>query len=70
MFQDIQSVLFPKNKFTKKLCRAWLSHHDLKLKKIHETENYYKFRQMSKKIFKSFSIKLLSNSIKLIIGYK
>lgn len=41
----IQSVLFDKNFYTTEDACKWLHKHKLKpIKKVHETENYYRYR--------------------------
>ena len=42
---NIQSVLFPLDKFNLKLAKAWLSQHNFTFKKVHKTKNFYRVRQ-------------------------
>ncbi len=42
---QIQTILFPKARWTLQRARAWLSEHDWKDDKVDETENAYRFRQ-------------------------
>lgn len=41
----IQTVLVPKNRFTKEQAIQWIESHGYKNKKIDETKAYYRFRQ-------------------------
>lgn len=42
---EIQTILFPKARWTLQRARAWLSEHDWKSDKLDETDNAYRFRQ-------------------------
>lgn len=42
---EIQTILFPKARWTLQRARAWLSEHDWKSDKLDETANAYRFRQ-------------------------
>ena len=42
---QIQTILFPKARWTLQRARAWLREHDWKDDKVDETENAYRFRQ-------------------------
>lgn len=42
---EIQTIVFPKEKWTLAEAREWLSEHDLKTPTVDETENSYRFRQ-------------------------
>ncbi len=42
---EIQTILFPKARWTLQRARAWLSEHDWKSDKVDETANAYRFRQ-------------------------
>ena len=43
---QLQTILFPKDKFTLRQARAWLKEHEFKDEKVDETENAYRFRQL------------------------
>lgn len=42
---EIQTILFPKARWTLQRARAWLREHDWKSDKLDETDNAYRFRQ-------------------------
>ena len=42
---EVQTVVFPKEKWTLARARAWLTEHDFKTDKVDETANSYRFRQ-------------------------
>ena len=43
----VQSIMFDKHRNTLPQAYAWLKKHGYKIKKIDETNNYYRFRQIS-----------------------
>lgn len=67
----IQSILIPKNKFTISQAYKWIIENGYKIaffnKPMHETDKYYRFRQLSPKN-KDLKMKTLKNGIKLIIS--
>ncbi len=67
----VQAVLFEKNKWKTILCRSWLKKHKLKpIKRVHLTENYYRYRIVEPLAFSSFkTIKLGDEGIDIIIGF-
>lgn len=71
----LQSIIFPKNKYTKKQAEAYLLKHNYKIKfygkGVDETINYYRYRQASPLKFKKdkYITKKLNNGIQLILGY-
>jgi hypothetical protein len=66
----IHSILFDKNYYTIKQTKDYLRLHDMKpIKKVHITTNFYRYRLIDPKIFKSFSTKSISPHIKIVIGY-
>ncbi len=44
---EIQTIVFPKSKWTLARARRWLSEHDFKTPAVDETTNSYRFRQQS-----------------------
>jgi len=70
----LQSILFPKNKFTYEQATQFLSNHKFKNKGVDEKENFYRFRQLSTDYLKrlgytNYKTKVLNNGIELIIAY-
>ena len=67
---SIQAINFPKKKFTTEKARTWLKKNKHKpIKRVHETPNYYRYRLMNPKKFKSYRIKELSSGVKLVLGF-
>lgn len=67
---DIHSVQFDKTKWTPARALAWLKDHDLKnIKPVHETANFYRYRIIDPRFFRSFITKKLDNGIELILGF-
>jgi hypothetical protein len=64
----VQSVLIPKNKFTKSQAINYIKEH-FKYKKIDETKNYYRFRQFKPKKNSHYISKKISNGVILVIEY-
>jgi hypothetical protein len=44
---EIQTVLFDKDNYSESEAKTWLLNHDLRSKKVDETENNFRFRQKS-----------------------
>ena len=69
----IQSVLVPKDMFTKPQAEQYIFK-NFKLKKIDETEHFYRFRQLEPKPLENngyqFKNKVLDNGVVLIIAYR
>jgi len=67
----IQSVLVPKNKFSKEEAINYIKKH-FKFKKIDETQrkNFYSFRQFNPTQGSSYSTKKLKNGVELVFEYK
>lgn len=63
----IQSILFPRYKFTINSAKQWIKKNNYKNKKIDITNNYIRFRQITPKKNDKFRIKKLSNDVKLIL---
>jgi hypothetical protein len=71
----IQSVIFNKKNFNINQAINYLINNNYKVKKMDETKNYFRFRQISpitlkKKGYNSYITKNLKNGIELIIAYK
>lgn len=64
---QVQSIIFDKNIFTKQKAITWLKSHKYKHKKIHETDDYYRFRQINP-IFPAYRTKQIAPGVKFIIG--
>lgn len=62
----VQSVVFPKSKFTQREALKWLYEHDYKYHKIDITPNTYRFRQHDP-IRDHYYSKELPNGVILII---
>ncbi len=69
MNHNIQSVLIDKRFYSLTQAINYINLHGYKLKKIDETTNFYRFRQLSPKLFKKYFIKDLHNGVKLVVGY-
>jgi hypothetical protein len=67
----IQSVLVPKNKFTRKEAINYVKKH-FKFLKIDEKQrrNFYSFRQFNPTYGSNYSTKILNNGVELIFEYK
>ena len=66
--ENIQSVLIDKRVYSLAQAINYINLHGYKLKKIDETTNFYRFRQLDPGLFKKYFIKDLRNGIKLVIG--
>lgn len=66
---DVHTVLFKKRYWTVERAKRWLAEHGLISPKVHETANFYRFRQIDPKKFKSFSTIDIQPTIKYVIGY-
>ena len=65
----IQAIIFKKDNYTPKEAKAYLKQHNLKaIKKVHTTDNFYRYRLQEPSIFKRFRT-LKRNGFDLIIGY-
>lgn len=70
----VQSVLMDKDYFTKSEAKSWIKYHGFKVtfygKEVEETENFYRFRQMSPARFKKgkYVTKEIDDGIKLVLG--
>lgn len=64
----VQSVIVNKRFFYLDEAIDWVRIHGYKVKKIDETDNYYRFRQFNPKKYSSYITRNLNNGVKLIIG--
>jgi len=69
---EVQSVLIPRNIYTKKEAKRWIKKHKYKIKKVDITDRFYRFRQTPPKQYQSFRTQLLpdNSGIILILGFK
>lgn len=66
----LQSVVFHKDKWTKEKAIEWLKSHNKKYPKVDETEDSYRFRQISPKGFTKFrSLPNKKIGITFVFGY-
>jgi hypothetical protein len=65
---NIQSVLIPKNKFTRTKAINYIKKH-FQYKKIDEKKNYFRFRQFNPHKEATYSSKKLNNGVILVIEY-
>lgn len=64
----VQSVIFDKDFWTIKKSKDWLKKNKYKIKKIHTTDEYHRFRQLPP-TFNRYRTISLPNNIKLIYGF-
>lgn len=63
---NIQSVLFPRGKFTVAAARAWLRAHKFLSGKVHTTEKFHRFRQQPPDPRREYLLITLENGVRLI----
>ena len=67
----IQSILIPRKTFTQSEAYNWIVSHKFKPslhgKKVHITNNYYRYRQKPPKYRTKYKIITLSNGVKFIL---
>jgi hypothetical protein len=66
----IQSVIFPKSKFSVLEAVKWIEEHKYLHTKVDETENFYRFRQHDPIPGVRYYTKTLPNGVELIIATK
>ena len=71
----VQSVVVPKENFSQESAIEWVHIHNFKLKKVDETEHFYRFRQLSPSYLRSngynkYIAHKLENGVSLILVYK
>lgn len=67
---EIQSVLLNKNNFSLEKAMLWIITHGFVIKKIDETQNFYRFRQKSPNRYKYFRNRKIENGVEFIIGFR
>jgi hypothetical protein len=66
----VQSVIFHRSHWSPHKAREWLKYHNLEpIKKVHTTENYYRYRIDLPTMFSKFRIKHLPNKVSLVLGF-
>lgn len=70
VMSNIQSVIIDKRVYSFAQAVNYVYLHGYKLKKVDETVNFYRFRQLDPELFKKFYIKDLHNGVKLVIGVR
>ena len=75
MLYKIQSVLFDKNKISLEDASKWIIEHKYKIKKVDETKNLYRFRQIPPTTLKKQGYNVYRNLsitpiITLVLAYK
>jgi hypothetical protein len=70
MSLKVQSILFPRQKFSRIESETWLKQNNFKIKKIDITPRFYRYRQLNPIAIKkkSFITKQLDNDVILIMG--
>ena len=67
---QVQAILFDKKHFSPESSLKWLKDHDFRpIKKVHETENYYRYRMTEPKGHKNFRTIDFNNNIKAVIYF-
>ena len=67
---SIQAVIFDKHIFSTAKARAWLRANRIaRLKPVHTTKNYHRYRIQEPDLFTHFVNKKVAPGIKLIIGF-
>jgi len=71
-FKDVQSVVFPKDKFNLTQARSFIKRNDYKQsfygKPVDVTPTQYRFRQLAPGRFSDYRTKVLPNGVHLILG--
>ena len=65
----VQTVLFPKSKFSIASAVEWLSNHHYKHKDVDLGDHYLRFRQHTPVAGTRYITKTLPNGVELVIGY-
>ena len=66
----VQSILFDKDIMSISDAIEWLIKHNFKIKKIDETENYYRFRQRNPDARKKYAYKMITPALSFIFQFK
>jgi len=64
--KNIQSVLFPRAKFSVAQARHWLGQRGFKSTKVHTTDIYHRFRQQAPDPNRHYILITLENGVKII----
>lgn len=68
---SIQSILFDNKKWTSVKAMKWIKSHNYKpLKRVHKTENKFRYRINEPEQFKRFRTKKLGDGIEVVLGFK
>ena len=59
---EVQSVIFQKDKWTTEKAEKWLKDHNFDVPKVHETDDYYRYRQENPSKFDDFRTSTKDNS--------
>lgn len=75
MLYKVQSILFDKNKISLEDASKWIIEHKYKIKKVDETKNLYRFRQITPSVLDKQGYKIYRNLkitpiITLVLAYK
>ena len=75
MLYKVQSILFDKNKISMDDAIKWIIEHKYKVKKVDETKNLYRFRQIAPSSLKRQGYDIYHNHrindiIMLVLAYK
>jgi len=62
----LQSIIVPKNKFTKRSAIDWIVRHKYHIYKIDETKNFWRIRQKDPKSHGQYYTIKLNNGIELV----
>jgi hypothetical protein len=65
----VQSVVFPKAKFSLVSALKWLREHNMKAEKVDVTPHTFRFRQMVPH-FPRYYTQVLPNGVELVVGTK
>lgn len=66
---NLQSVLFDKEIYTTGQAREWLEKHNIvPIKRVHTTENFYRYRIRNPKDFNRFFTKKIKYGIDFVFG--
>jgi len=64
--EGLQTILFPKSKFTSSSARKWLKRENLRSDDVRETANYYRFMQTNPIFGAGYYTKMLPNGVELV----
>ena len=70
MSVNIQSILFNKKAYTREKAKEWLSKHNYINKKVDETQNYLRYRQLEPKKRDKYAFISFNKNIKGILKIK